>query len=74
MKFSSSLLALSVFQTNLAVVTGFAFQGPKASSANVALGVSRVNGFSTNNEVQQVRRLQHCTHEQYMFPPLGLFT
>jgi len=58
MKFSSSLLALSVFQTNLAVVTGFAFQGPKASSANVALGVSRVNGFSTNNEVQQTSQAE----------------
>jgi len=48
MKLSSSILAL----TNLAAAAGFAFQSPKASSSNVVLGVSRVNGFSTSNDQQ----------------------
>jgi len=48
MKLSSSILAL----TNLAAAAGFAFQGPKASSSTVVLGVSRVNGFSTSNDQQ----------------------
>jgi hypothetical protein len=58
MKFSNSILLLSIFQLNNAVVTGFILNGPRTASFTSALSVGASNeylGSVVNGRAQEVR-------------------